>query len=116
MEIHFRKIPLVREGGRGTAGGGGFERHIAITKSSLKKTLGKIKIPYVEMCTIISEVEGNMDDRPYLFNDTGKSLCFTRLVFTRVFYVSGIFMNIFFPFFYQTGYIMLCATIFSISR
>ena len=61
MEINFRKIPLVRGGwGRG----GGFERHIAIIKSSLKKTLGKIKIPYVEMCTIISEVEGNMDDRP----------------------------------------------------
>ena len=71
----------------------------------LKKTLGKVKISYVEMCTIISEVEGNMDNRPltYLTILTEKNLCFTRLVFSRVFYIPGIFMKIFSPFFYQTG-------------
>ena len=53
MGIHSREIPLV---------GGFYERLIGIIKSSLRKTLGKAKISYVEMCTIISEVEGNMNN------------------------------------------------------
>ena len=44
--------------------GGDYEHHIGIIKSSLKKTLDKVKISYVEMCTVISEVEGNMNNRP----------------------------------------------------
>ena len=55
MGIHSREIPLV---------GGFYERLIGIIKSPLKKTLGKAKISYIEMCTIISEVEGNMNNRP----------------------------------------------------
>ena len=39
--------------------GGFYECLIGIIKSSLQKTLGKAKISYVEMCTFISEVEGN---------------------------------------------------------
>ena len=54
MGIHSREIPLV---------GGLYERLIGIIKTSLKKTLGKAKISYVQMCTIISEVEGNMNNR-----------------------------------------------------
>ena len=55
MGIHSREIPLV---------GGFYECLIGIIKSSLQKTLGKAKISYVEMCTFISEVEGNMNNRP----------------------------------------------------
>ena len=55
MGIHSREIPLV---------GRFYQRLIGIIKSALKKTLGKAKISYVEMCTIISEVEGNMNNRP----------------------------------------------------
>ena len=44
--------------------GGFYECLIGIIKSSLQKTLGKAKISYVEMCTFISEVEGNMHNRP----------------------------------------------------
>ena len=54
MGIHSREIPLV---------GGLYERLIGIIKTSLKKTLDKAKISYVQMCTIISEVEGNMNNR-----------------------------------------------------
>ena len=46
--------------------GGFYERLIGIVKSSLKKTLGKAKI-YVEMCTTISEVEANMNNRPLTY-------------------------------------------------
>ena len=55
MGTHSREIPLV---------GGFYERLIGIIKSPLKKSLGKAKISYVEMCTIISEVQGNMNNRP----------------------------------------------------
>ena len=55
MGIHSREIPLV---------GGFYERLIGIIKSSLRKTLGKAKICYVEMCTIIFEFEGNMNNPP----------------------------------------------------
>ena len=44
--------------------GGFYERLIGIIKYSLKKSLGKAKISYVEMCTIIFEFEGNMNNRP----------------------------------------------------
>ena len=54
MGIHSREIPLV---------GGLYERLIGIIKTLLKKTLDKAKISYVQMCTIISEVEGNMNNR-----------------------------------------------------
>ena len=55
MGIHSREIPLV---------GVFYERLTGIIKSSLRKTLDKAKISYVEMCNIISEVEDNMNNRP----------------------------------------------------
>ena len=55
MGIHSREISLV---------GRFYQRLIGIIKSALKKTLGKAKISCVEMCTFISEVEGNMNNRP----------------------------------------------------
>ena len=71
MGIHYREIPLV---------GGFYERLIGIIKSSLRKTLGKAKISYVEMCTIISEVEGNMNNRSltHLNEETVKELIKTK--------------------------------------
>ena len=53
--------------GRSPWWGAFYERLTGIVKSSLKKTLGKAKISYVEMCTIISEVEGDMNNRPLIY-------------------------------------------------
>ena len=53
-EFILERSPLV---------GGFYQRLIGIIKSSLQKTLGKAKTSYVEMCTIISEVKGDINNR-----------------------------------------------------
>ena len=66
--------------------GGFYECIISIIKSSLQKTLGKAKISYVEMCTFISEVEGNMHNRPLTHlneENVNKLLRPNRLIYGR---------------------------------
>ena len=84
MGIHSREISLV--GGWGGGGGGFYECLIGIIKSSLKKILGKAKISYVEICTIISEVEGNLNNRSLThLNDenVNELLRLNRLIYGR---------------------------------
>ncbi|XP_006817251.1 uncharacterized protein LOC102807024 [Saccoglossus kowalevskii] len=51
--------------------GGFFERMIAITKTSLKKILGRACVTYIEMETIVTEIESAINDHPltHLSND-----------------------------------------------
>ena len=65
-----------------------YKRLIGIVKPSLKKIVGKAKMSYVEMCTIISEVEGNIcpNDRPLIYlNDENVSELLTpdHLIYRR---------------------------------
>ena len=67
---------------------GFYKRLIGIVKPSLKKIVGKAKMSYVEMCTIISEVEGNIcpNDRPLIYlNDENVSELLTpdHLIYRR---------------------------------
>ena len=56
--------------------GGFYKSLIGIIETSLKKTLGKAKTSYVEMCAIISEVKGNRNNRslPHLNEETVNEL------------------------------------------
>ena len=65
-----------------------YKRLIGIVKPSLKKIVGKAKMSYVEMCTIISEVEGNIcpNNCPFIYlNDENVSELLTpdHLIYRR---------------------------------
>ncbi|XP_006814449.1 uncharacterized protein LOC102809591 [Saccoglossus kowalevskii] len=47
--------------------GGFFERMISITKTSLKKVLGRSCVTYVELETILTEIESSINERPLTF-------------------------------------------------
>ena len=44
--------------------GGWWERLIGITKSTIKKVLGRALVSYETLHTIVTEIEGVMNDRP----------------------------------------------------
>ena len=67
--------------------GGFWERLIGITKSALKKVLGKALVDMETLCTVVTEVEMIMNDRPLTYtssdiNDT-EPLTPSHLMFGR---------------------------------
>ena len=44
--------------------GGFWERLIGLTKTTLKKVLGRARITYDELCAVVTEVESVLNDRP----------------------------------------------------
>ncbi|XP_063400135.1 uncharacterized protein LOC134684760 [Mytilus trossulus] len=50
--------------------GGFWERLIAVTKTLLKKVLGKSLVDFQTLCTIVTEVESVMNDRPLTYTST----------------------------------------------
>jgi len=51
--------------------GGFYERLIGVTKTSLKKTLGKQLVSLDELITLITELEAVINDRPISYTSTG---------------------------------------------
>ena len=65
--------------------GGFYERIIGITKMTLQKTLGKARLNYEELYTVVTEVECTLNDRPLTYIDAtdGLPLTLSHLMYGR---------------------------------
>ena len=54
--------------------GGVYERQIKTVKQCLYKTLGKAKIKYFELLTVLSDIQNSINNRPltYVYNDVNE--------------------------------------------
>ena len=69
MEIDFREVPPV---------GGFYERLIGVMKNLLKKAMGKARLTYDEMLTILIEIESIINSLPLTYMSDNHDERFTR--------------------------------------
>ena len=53
--------------------GGWWERLIGLTKGTLKKVLGRSYVNYTTLCTVVTEIEALLNDRPLTYVTSGTS-------------------------------------------
>ena len=63
--------------------GGFYERIVGLTKTTLKKVLGKARVNLEELTTIITEVEATLNDRPLTYISDGEPLTPSHLMYGR---------------------------------